>query len=282
MNVRAKLNSTLNAHSARKQRFLANVPAMLRGSDFAHQMPALASVPDEGRTARTDVYDTPVSSNPLLDYFNAHKEGPGIWKWKHYFDIYHRHFSPFVGREVHILEVGIYSGGSLDMWKAYFGPRCHIYGVDIEPACKAYEGDHVRVFIGDQADRSFWNEFKTQAPRIDIVVDDGGHLPEQQIVTLEEMLPHLSPGGVYLCEDVQAEFNDFAAYVRGLSDSLNAQCLTQPLTPATQQIDSPVNAFQRAIHSVHLYPYVTVIEKNAQPVEQLVAPKHGTEWQPHL
>src|SRR5437868_5558043 len=56
-------------------------------------------------------------ANPLQSYFDAYKEGPGIWKWMHYFDIYQRHFSKFVGREVHVLEVGIYSGGSLAMWK---------------------------------------------------------------------------------------------------------------------------------------------------------------------
>src|SRR4051812_44526614 len=53
--------------------------------------------------------------NPLRAFFDARREGPGIWKWTHYFDIYHRHFARFVGREVHVLEIGIYSGGSLEM-----------------------------------------------------------------------------------------------------------------------------------------------------------------------
>ena len=79
------------------------------------------------------------TSNPLEQFFNSHTEGPGIWKWRHYFEIYHKHFSKFVGKEVHVLEIGVYSGGSLAMWKHYFGPQSKIYGVDIEPACKAYE-----------------------------------------------------------------------------------------------------------------------------------------------
>lgn len=41
-----------------------------------------------------------------------------------------------------VLEVGVYSGESLEMWHSYFGEGSHIYGVDIEPACKAYESDH--------------------------------------------------------------------------------------------------------------------------------------------
>src|SRR3954453_17281724 len=53
-------------------------------------------------------------SGPLRAHFEANREGPGIWKWLHYFDIYERHLKRFVGREVRILEVGVYSGGSLD------------------------------------------------------------------------------------------------------------------------------------------------------------------------
>src|SRR4051812_2508259 len=59
--------------------------------------------------------------NALLQYFDAHTEGPGIWKFRHYFEIYQRHFAKFVGQDVHVVEIGVYSGGSLNMWKEYFG-----------------------------------------------------------------------------------------------------------------------------------------------------------------
>lgn len=216
----------------------------------------------------------PRAANPLASYFESHNEGPGIWKWEHYFDIYHRHFSKFVGREVHVLEVGIYSGGSLLMWRKYFGEHSHIYGVDINEACRAYEDDRTKVFIGDQADRSFWAELRKAAPLIDIVIDDGGHLPGQQLVTLEEMLPHMRPGGVYLCEDIHNRFNGFAAYVQGLSDNLN-ESLWQGITHTTP------STFQAAINSIHLYPFAAVIEKCDRPVHEFFAPRHGTQWQPH-
>lgn len=48
---------------------------------------------------------------------------------------------------MNVVEIGIYSGGSLDMWSSYFGDQCHIYGVDIEDACKTYERDNVSVFV---------------------------------------------------------------------------------------------------------------------------------------
>src|SRR6266851_3385960 len=133
--------------------------------------------------------DSDGTSNRLRAFFNEHHTGRGIWKWDHYFDIYDRHFKNFRGRDVVIVEIGIYSGGSLEMWRDYFGANCRIIGVDIEPACKVYESNSVRVFIGDQADREFWKRLKQEVGTVDIVIDDGGHASQQQIITLEEMLP---------------------------------------------------------------------------------------------
>lgn len=161
------------------------------------------------------------SSNPLREYFDNNTEGPGIWKWEHYFEMYHAHFQRFAGqREVNVLEIGIYSGGSLGMWRSYFGEGCHVYGVDIEEACKSYENDYTTVFIGDQEDREFWRRFRENTPPIDIVIDDGGHRAEQQLVTLEETLPYMRQGGVYLCEDISNR-NYFAAYASRLTEGLN-------------------------------------------------------------
>lgn len=221
--------------------------------------------------------------NELEAFFDQRKSGRGIWKWRHYFEAYDRHFARFRGREVHLLEIGIYSGGSLEMWRAYFGPQARIYGVDIEPACRAYEAEGTRVFIGDQSDRAFWADFRAQVPHIDIVIDDGSHLPEHQIVTLEELLPHVAPNGVYVCEDVHHRHHPFAAYVSGMADALNA------FDEVRQDADDPdhrcvvrTNTVQRAIGSIHLYPFLAVIERTASPVAELVAPKHGTEWEPFL
>jgi len=245
------------------------LPYICSSYSFSHNYKDI--ITDEG-------VDISSSTNPLWDYFQNHEEGPGIWKWEHYFDIYHRHFARFVGKRVNILEIGIYSGGSLEMWRSYFGKESHIYGVDIEAACKAYENDHVSVFIGDQADRSFWSSFRENVGGVDIIIDDGGHLPEQQQVTLEEMLPHLRPGGVYMCEDVHGAFNRFSAFATGLVNELNGINMIAGATP--QQ--SSISQFQSSIHSIHFYPYVVVIEKHCVSPGKLITPKHGTEWQPFL
>lgn len=214
--------------------------------------------------------------NPLWDYFKNNKEGNGIWKWEHYFDIYHTHFKKFIGEEVKVLEIGIYSGGSLGMWRTYFGDKCKIYGIDIEEACKIYENDYTEVFIGDQEDRSFWKTLFDQIGSVDIIIDDGGHTTEQQRITLEETLNKINPGGIYLCEDVHRENNRFAEYTKNFVDEMNKF----KVDPKKKVSLSDVTRFQATIKSICYYPYVIVIEKNEEPITKLSAPKHGTVWQP--
>lgn len=213
--------------------------------------------------------------NPLLTYFESKKEGRGIWKWAHYFEVYEQFFSPFVGKQVHLLEIGVYSGGSLEMWPAYFGEKARIYGVDIEPACQQYANGQVAIFIGDQADRSFWQHFKTKVPHLDLIIDDGGHTTQQQIVTLEEMLPHLSPGGVYIIEDIHGSDNLFASYLYGLQESLHAA----DFLPGSDY-KTKANPFQQMIRAIHIYPYLAVIQKRKHPILEFPSPKRGTQWQP--
>jgi hypothetical protein len=217
----------------------------------------------EGRSANA----APDGKTPLERYFDEHTSGPGIWKFRHYFDIYHRHFERFRGHDVHVLEIGVYSGGSLRMWREYFGPAATIYGVDIDPACRSYEDDRIKIFIGDQGDPAFWAELLNDLSAIDIVIDDGSHRPEDQITSLECLLPALRPGGVYLCEDIKQRTNAFHDYIAGLSCNLN-------------EVGPAPTSFQRSVESIHLYPWVVVIEKRATALEKLVAPKHGTEWLP--
>lgn len=220
----------------------------------------------------TEIAAKPI--NPLEAFFDSHTTGRGIFKWRHYFEIYDRHFRKFVGKDIHILEVGIGAGGSLDMWRHYFGPQCHIYGVDIKERCKAFEDPSQNIFIGDQADRNFWKSFRKEVPALDIIIDDGGHDWLQQVVTLEEMLPHLRSGGVYVCEDIHGTSNKFADYIHGFSRNLHAWEPTKPPT----ELSSETTPFQSTIRSVHLYPFITVIEKSDQPITEFVAPRRGTQW----
>jgi hypothetical protein len=248
------------------------------GSAFISQMDVI--VPDSSGLESLD------PQSPLEAFFEARLEGPGIWKWRHYFDVYHRHLNKFRGRkDLVVLEIGIYSGGSLDMWRSYFGSEAQIFGLDIEPACCSYERPGTRVLIGDQADRDFWQRVLSNGslPAPDIVIDDGGHTPEQQRVTLEQLLPRMRPGGVYICEDIHGSENQFAAFVSGLADNLNGtQGMVADLEDPKRRFVVPANPLQASTHSIHLYPYMVIIERRDDKLSELTCPKNGTQWEPFL
>lgn len=120
-------------------------------------------------------------------------QGRLIDRWRPYFDIYDRYFRQYVGSDVRVLEIGVCHGGSLQMWKAYFGPHAQIVGVDIDPRCKAYEEDQIFVEIADQSKLPKLGQF-------DIVIDDGSHKVSDQQASFHSIWPKTN--SVYLIEDI--------------------------------------------------------------------------------
>ena len=201
--------------------------------------------------------------NDLERYFN-NNPGRLIHKWQHYFDVYDRHFSPFRDKEIVIVEIGVFHGGSLQMWKNYFGKKARIYGIDINPRVKELEEEGITTFVGSQSDRAFLRKIKSQIPPIDILIDDGGHRMKQQIITFEELFGHVKPNGVYLCEDLLTSYQmiyggghkrkgTFIEYSKNFIDALNAY--------HAEQSSLPVNEFTRTVDSLHYYDSILVIEK---------------------
>jgi len=208
--------------------------------------------------------------NDLERYFSQNT-GRVIDKWQHYFEVYDRHFSRFRGTAVHMMEIGVYQGGSLQMWKDYFGPKATIYGVDVDPRCKDFEEDRIKILIGDQEDRRFLRSIKESVPQLDILLDDGGHTMKQQIHTFEELFGHIDPQGVYLCEDMHTSYRTswggrykgrgtFVEYAKNFVDQLNAWHSKTPWyssRPRRPRVDD----FTRSAHGIHFYTSMLVVEK---------------------
>lgn len=202
-------------------------------------------------------------TNDLERYFRSNDKRL-IYKWMHYFEVYERHFSKYRNREVVILEIGVFQGGSLQMWKEYFGDKARIYGLDVNPECKKLEEENIRIFTGSQSDRNFLRNLKKQIPRIDILIDDGGHTMTQQIVTFEELYDHVKDDGVYLCEDIHTSYwlkfgggyrrrGTFIEYTKHFIDRLNAY--------HSEQSSLQVSDFTRTTNSIHYYDSIIVLEK---------------------
>jgi len=204
-----------------------------------------------------------IPKNDLEKYFLENKEGRGVHKWFHYFEIYDRYFSKFRGKEIAILEIGVQNGGSLQMWKYYFGANAKIYGIDINPECKKFEEDQIQIFIGSQEDPIFLDEIKSKIPMLDILIEDGGHTVNQQIVTYEKMFSHLKEDSIYLCEDLHTSYwpefyggglkkqNTFIEYSKNFIDYINAWHIPN-FYP---------NYETENIFGIHFYDSILVLEK---------------------
>jgi hypothetical protein len=189
-------------------------------------------------------------------------------KWQPYFEVYDRHLSSFIGKEITLVEVGVQKGGSLEMWSAYLGSQAKIIGIDVDPECSklTYTQNNISVIIGDQGDPAFWDKFLSEN-KVDILIDDGGHYMNQQIVTLEKVYPTLPIGGIFICEDCHTSYmsgnggglenpNTFIEYSKSLVDVLNFNWKEQYTTKLDHR-----NKTVQDLTSVHFYDSMVVLEK---------------------
>ena len=153
--------------------------------------------------------------NRFQAFFTSRKEKDLI-KWSNYFDIYELYFSKFVVKPIKFLEIGVFRGGSLPMWREYFHKDSIIVGIDIDPKCKQYENPEQNCFveIGDQSDSVFLEELSQKYGVFDIILDDGSHQFKHQIASLEKLWGVLDVNGIYMVEDVHTSY--YQSYLGGI------------------------------------------------------------------
>lgn len=207
-------------------------------------------------------------NNPLLEAFMA---GPkrSVHKWVDYFDIYHRALQSYRGKPITFVEIGVQNGGSAMMWRDYLGPQAKIIGVDIDPKCRALEEHGFEIWIGDQADPAFWRAFTAKHPTLDIVLDDGGHTMDQQLVTFEALWPTVKDGGVYLVEDIHTSYfpghggggpgksGTFIDRLKGLIDDMHAWYYAP-------EHGIPDDSFARSLSTITIGDSIVALEKRAR------------------
>lgn len=200
-------------------------------------------------------------------------------KWDHYFDIYEQCFEKFRNKQPTILEVGVNRGGSLEMWNDYFEGNCTIYGVDYnKESCldipRKLNAENIHIELGDQSDRQFWRKYLKNKPQFDIVIEDGGHQPIQQIVTFEETFGNVSQNGLYICEDTHSNYwqkfgggykheDTFIEYSKNFIDALNVTHILDERSKPLKQLKN-INKLKwlgDMIKSVSYYDSVIVLEK---------------------
>ena len=136
-------------------------------------------------------------------------------KHSSYFQVYTDLFHKFKGiskakNRITFVEIGVLDGGSLFMWRDFFGKKARIIGIDLNPRAKSLEKEGFEIYIGNQSDSKFWEKFFRAVGPVDIVLDDGGHTYKQQICTAYNCIPNIKDNGLLVIEDTHTSyFEDF-------------------------------------------------------------------------
>ena len=189
-----------------------------------------------------------------LEIYKSYLKSPYLsLKHSAYFQVYEELLSPYRNKKITFVEVGVLNGGSLFMWRDFFGPEVRIIGIDFNPLAKRWEKDGFEIHIGSQSDPKFWANFYNKVGMVDILLDDGGHTNEQQIVTTHQSIPFIRDGGLLIVEDVHASyFKDFGNpskysfinYAKLFIDGINARFTG---------VEVVKDMFRDAVYSAHFY-----------------------------
>ena len=166
-------------------------------------LPATCFEPVE--RARGTALQAPVNSGIHAQWADL----PGGHKWLHYFEVYDTLFAAVRSRPIRMLEIGVYQGGSLRMWRKVLRPESVIVGIDIEPSCANFDspGERIHVRIGDQADPAFLAAVASEFGPFDVILDDGSHICSHMIASFGHLfLSALAPRGLYIVEDTHTNF----------------------------------------------------------------------------
>jgi hypothetical protein len=136
-------------------------------------------------------------------------------KWGQYFEAYERFLANYrqgvvnpdgSRRQVRFLEIGVRAGGSLQVFQEYFGVNAKIVGIDIDERCGKLDVAPACIRIGDQSDENFLRSVVEELGGLDIVIDDGSHLPKDQMSSFRVLWPLLSNNGIYIVEDTHTSY----------------------------------------------------------------------------
>jgi hypothetical protein len=191
-----------------------------------------------------------------------------------YTEIYAKYFAPLKERPIKFLEIGIYQGSSVKLWESYF-QQADLHFIDITLGAAQYFSKRSHYHIANQENSSDLENFlRETGGNFDVILDDGGHTMNMQIVSFQVLFPHLKSGGMYIIEDLHTSYwpsfgggavrGTTISFLKDLIDDLNfvgnrtTRASHRNLTPS---ILNSLSLYQREIESIHFYDSVAIIIK---------------------
>ena len=181
-----------------------------------------------------------------------------------YLELMNLHLRPLREKALKILEIGVQTDKSVKLWKEYF-PNAIIYGFDIDPNCKKFEEERIKIIIGDQ---SKIKSLEKVPDDLDVIIDDGSHIESHVITSLNYLYKNkLKIGGIYLIEDMLLSeqpklFNLIMKFNSGMNYwPPNYKGPWSQLNHFGEGLDFKI----KYTTGIHLYRYLTIIDKNRNP-----------------
>ena len=210
-----------------------------------------------------------------------HRNTKSSHKWTAYFEVYQRHIQRYRDSNIHLVEVGIQKGGSLEMWGNFLGPQAKITGIDVDENCAnlEYDNPNINVLIGNQGDDAFWNDSIPKLGDINVFLDDGSHECDHMILTFEKIFPLISVGGIYIAEDCHTSYwnshkgglykpDSFIEYSKHFVDVLNYDWKKEH----NEELDRKAN-LAKDLSGLFFYDSIVVFEKFGKRGMNHVFPK---------
>lgn len=111
--------------------------------------------------------------------------------------------TPWREKPVRLLEIGVFRGESVKIWRDIFHNATCIVGVDINPQCEQYNNPAKNIYIeiADATKKDVIEMLNRKYGPFDIVIDDGSHVNIDVFQTFEHEFPLLLNNGIYIVED---------------------------------------------------------------------------------
>ncbi len=142
--------------------------------------------------------------------------------WHRYIPLYEEELGKLV-RCNNVLEFGVFKGESI-RWLNNKFPHAEIFAADILPIQPEWPvASNIKYYYVDQGSlETIETLFNTIDKELDLVIEDGSHLPDHQRNCLMESVKHITSGGVYILEDLHTSHPEHQFYKKNGSNYIGS------------------------------------------------------------
>ncbi|OJU80402.1 MAG: hypothetical protein BGO10_05755 [Chlamydia sp. 32-24] len=198
-----------------------------------------------------------------------------------YTKVYSKYFAPIRNKRIKLLEIGVFEGNGVKMWEQYL-PNADLHFVDITFAYLKYFSLRSKYYLANQENPVDLTRVVIEAGgNFDVIIDDGGHTMNQQLVSFHTLFPHVKNGGMYIIEDLHTSYwkayggngtpeaplagpNTFIGFLKNLIDDVNyvgARTYKANHDLMSPELKNSLGIYQREIESIHFYDSLCIIIK---------------------